>query len=99
MPRFLISKYFFYFSSLVPYMYIIKSIESYSISMVYGLYYFGKGVLSNVSLVQYIKFDCLAKDYLNATRMFSLKTGDKYKIFYGTFEFFKELEDKYVKIA
>ncbi|ODN05186.1 Atrial natriuretic peptide receptor 1, partial [Orchesella cincta] len=59
------------FRVLIAYKNIIRCIENYSISMIYGLYYFGKGKLSQSSYNKYIQYDSLAADYLNATKSFS----------------------------
>ena len=87
---------FYFKSSLIAYMNIIRAVENYSISMVYGLYYYGKGYISNVSFIQFIRFDSLAEDYLNATKSFSLEVAEDYTNCHKIFIFHDELEVRYV---
>lgn len=60
-----------FYRVLIAYKNIIRCIENYSISMIYGMYYFGKGMLTQSSYNKFIQFDSLAADYLNATKSFS----------------------------
>jgi len=62
---------------------IVRAIENYSISMVYGLYYFGKGKLSQSSFNKYIQFDSLANDYLNGTKSFSPEIASLWERYVG----------------
>lgn len=39
--------------------------------MSYGMYYFGKGNLSQLSYDKFVQYDSLASNYLNATRSFT----------------------------
>jgi len=50
---------------------MIRTVENFSISMVYGLFYFGRGRLSSMGLSKFVKFDALAQDYLNGTMQFA----------------------------
>lgn len=46
---------------------LLRSIESTGIASVYGVNYFGKGLLNGSNYVKYIKYDALGKDLLNGT--------------------------------
>lgn len=46
---------------LIAYKYVIRCIENFSIAIVYGLYYFGKGHLSQENYALYIRYDSLAQ--------------------------------------
>ena len=46
---------------LIAYKYVIRCIENFSIAIVYGLYYFGKGHLSLENYALYIRYDSLAQ--------------------------------------
>ena len=48
---------------LIAYKYVIRCIENFSIAIVYGLYYFGKGHLSQENYALYIRYDSLAQVY------------------------------------
>jgi len=71
------------FRPLIAYMNIIRAIENYSVAMVYGLYYFGKGSLTQGSYNKYITFDSLASDYLNATKSFSPEVNAAWERYIG----------------
>lgn len=62
--------------------------------MVYGLYYYGKGSLSQKSFTKFVKYDSLAEDYLNATQSFSLDILKDYEHFGKAFDFYDELEHR-----
>ncbi|XP_065560337.1 receptor-type guanylate cyclase gcy-27-like isoform X9 [Artemia franciscana] len=72
--------------NLIAYKYIIKSIENFSISIVYGLYYFGRGRLTAYSYARFVRFDSLAYDYLNASQQFSPLIFRDYANFMKTFQ-------------
>ncbi|XP_072398924.1 uncharacterized protein [Diabrotica undecimpunctata] len=46
---------------------LLKSIESTGISMVYGVNYFGQGILHSQNYINYITHDAIAKDLLNTS--------------------------------
>lgn len=46
---------------------LLRSIESTGSASVYGVNYFGKGILNGSNYVTYITHDALAKDLLNGT--------------------------------
>uniref|UniRef100_A0A1Y1LS38 guanylate cyclase n=1 Tax=Photinus pyralis TaxID=7054 RepID=A0A1Y1LS38_PHOPY len=46
---------------------LLRSIESIGISSVYGVNYFGRGVLRGLNYINYVKQDAIAKDLLNGT--------------------------------
>lgn len=52
---------------LVGFKSILRSIECYGIASVYGINYFGRGLLSMDKYVDYIRQDTLGKDLLNST--------------------------------
>lgn len=62
---------------------VIRAIENYSISMVYGLYYFGKGSLSQNSYNKYVTYDSLAADYLNSTKSYSPEINSAWERYIG----------------
>ncbi|OXA58781.1 Atrial natriuretic peptide receptor 1 [Folsomia candida] len=68
---------------LIAYMNVIRAIENYSISMVYGLYYFGKGSLSQNSYNKYVTYDSLAADYLNSTKSYSPEINSAWERYIG----------------
>jgi hypothetical protein len=63
---------------------IIRAIENYSVSTVYGLYFFGKGKLSQSSFNKYIQYDSLAADYLNGTKSFSPEIASLWAKYVGS---------------
>lgn len=46
---------------------LLRSIESFGLSSVFGINYYGRGKLSPESFVSYIRHDVIAKDLLNAS--------------------------------
>uniref|UniRef100_A0A6P7FZE2 guanylate cyclase n=1 Tax=Diabrotica virgifera virgifera TaxID=50390 RepID=A0A6P7FZE2_DIAVI len=46
---------------------LLKSIESTGIAMVYGVNYFGQGILQSQNYINYITHDAIAKDLLNTS--------------------------------
>lgn len=52
---------------LVGFKNILRSIECYGIASVYGINYFGRGLLQPQKYVDYIRHDILGKDLLNTT--------------------------------
>lgn len=46
---------------------LLRSIESFGISSVFGINYFGRGKLSTESFISFIRHDVLARDLLNAS--------------------------------
>ena len=68
---------------LIAYKYVIRCIENFSISIVYGLYFFGKGHLNQENYARFVQYDALAQDYLNATQQFSSTSSESYNNFIG----------------
>ncbi|XP_063917238.1 uncharacterized protein LOC135132949 isoform X2 [Zophobas morio] len=58
---------------------LLRSIESTGIASVYGVNYFGRGVLKSANYTSYIKHDSIAKDLLNSSLNFVPKMKDEYK--------------------
>lgn len=45
----------------------MRSIESTAIASVYGVNYFGRGLLAGENYINYIRYDAIAKDLLNGS--------------------------------
>ncbi|CAG7827522.1 unnamed protein product [Allacma fusca] len=80
--------------SLVAYKNMMKTIENFSISLVYGFYYYCRGHLSNRSLARYVRYDSLAEEYLNTTMYFSSDVFQKYGKFHVNREAFLHLKSR-----
>ena len=76
---------------LIAYKFLIRCIENFSIAIVYGLYYFGKGHLSQDSYIKYVRYDSLAQDYLNATQQFSAASHQSFEAFVQEFVHYHNL--------
>lgn len=78
------------FRSLVGFKNLLRSIESIGISAVYGINYFGRGILGTESYINYIKYDSLGKDLLNSSLHYVPSLREDYRNFtrslkdYGT---------------
>lgn len=46
---------------------LLRSIESTGIASVYGVNYFGRGVLRGSNYINYVRHDAIAKDLLNGS--------------------------------
>ncbi|XP_059491276.1 receptor-type guanylate cyclase gcy-1 isoform X2 [Neocloeon triangulifer] len=62
---------------LIAFKNILRSIENFGISMVYGLNFFGRGVLQPHNYLQYVRHDVLGTDLLNSSLKFALQLGEK----------------------
>ncbi|RZC42938.1 uncharacterized protein BDFB_008937, partial [Asbolus verrucosus] len=58
---------------------LLKSIENTGIASVYGVNYFGRGVLKSANYTSYIKYDAIAKDLLNTSLNFVPQMKAEYK--------------------
>jgi hypothetical protein len=70
---FSLSRYLLAFKNL------LKSIESTGIASVYGVSYFGRGVLKSANYTSYIKHDAIAKDLLNSSLNFVPQMKSEYR--------------------
>lgn len=66
-------------SYLIGFKNLIRAIENIGVSAVYGINYFGRGLLSTESYVNYIKYDTLGKDLLNSSLNYLPYLKDEYK--------------------
>ncbi|KAH1000496.1 hypothetical protein HUJ05_008608 [Dendroctonus ponderosae] len=57
---------------------LLKSIESTGIASVYGVNYFGKGILKKQNYISYIQHDSIAKDLLNTSLNYVAKLKQEY---------------------
>ncbi|CAB3385269.1 Hypothetical predicted protein [Cloeon dipterum] len=62
---------------LIAFKNILRSIENFGISMVYGLNFFGRGVLQPHNYLQYVRHDVLGTDLLNSSLKFALQLGEE----------------------
>ncbi|XP_045026134.1 LOW QUALITY PROTEIN: uncharacterized protein LOC116915620 [Daphnia magna] len=83
---------------LIAFKFVIRSIENFSIAIVYGLYYFGKGHLSLENYARFIRYDSLAQDYLNATQQFSTTSINIYKNFVDDFPYYDNLTARRLEV-
>ncbi|KAI9565481.1 hypothetical protein GHT06_009273 [Daphnia sinensis] len=83
---------------LIAFKFVIRSIENFSIAIVYGLYYFGKGHLSLENYARFIRYDSLAQDYLNATQQFSTTSVNTYQNFVDDFPYYDNLTARRLEI-
>ncbi|XP_046635903.1 uncharacterized protein LOC124314670 [Daphnia pulicaria] len=92
---------------LIAFKFVIRSIENFSIAIVYGLYYFGKGHLSLDNYARYVRYDSLAqvylsswlnKDYLNATQQFSSSSQNTYELFVDNFPYYENLTARRLEV-
>ncbi|ODN04011.1 Atrial natriuretic peptide receptor 1 [Orchesella cincta] len=56
---------------LVSYKNLLRCIENVGISVVYGINYYGRGVLSQGNYIKYIRHDTLGTEYLNSSLEFT----------------------------
>jgi hypothetical protein len=61
---------------LIAFKNVLRSIENFGISMVYGLNFFGRGVLQPDNYLQYVRHDVLGTDLLNSSLKFALQLGE-----------------------
>jgi hypothetical protein len=61
---------------LIAFKNILRSIENFGISIIYGLNFFGRGRLQSDSYLQYVRHDVLGTDLLNSSLKFALQLGE-----------------------
>lgn len=75
---------------------LLKSIESTGIASVYGVNYFGKGILKQQNYISYIQHDSIAKDLLNSSLNYVAKLKREYKNLSQTMNNYGEIKKQYV---
>ncbi|KAF4519256.1 hypothetical protein B566_EDAN002144 [Ephemera danica] len=60
---------------LIAYKNMLRAVENFSLTMVYGMFYLGKGQLELESFAAFVRHDALARDYLRAAHHFA-SSGD-----------------------
>lgn len=68
-----------FFRYLLAFKNLLKSIESTGIASVYGVNYFGRGILARESYIAYIKYDSIARDLLNGSLNYVPSIKNVYK--------------------
>ena len=78
---------------LVSYKNLLRSVENIGISVVYGINYFGRGILSQPNYIKYIKHDVLGADYLNSSLEFASQAKEYYAAISQKLESYGEIQN------
>lgn len=84
------------FRYLLAFKNLLKSIESTGIASVYGVNYFGKGILKQQNYISYIQHDSIAKDLLNTSLNYVAKLKQEYKNLSQTMIHYGNIKKQYV---
>ena len=71
---------------------VCRSVENIGISVVYGINYFGRGILSQPNYIKYIKHDVLGADYLNSSLEFASTAKQYYAMISEKIETYGEIQ-------
>ncbi|XP_042875536.1 receptor-type guanylate cyclase gcy-2-like [Penaeus japonicus] len=78
---------------LLAYKDMIRSVEYFGIVMVEGLYFFGRGSLSQPRFINYITYDVLAWKSLNQTKDFVQHIEEKVELFESQYEEYRNITE------
>jgi hypothetical protein len=71
-------------------------VENFSIATVYGLYYFGRGILGTESFSMFVRYDSLAQNYFTALQHFSPIIYEEHQRFQLKFPLFHNMTIRYL---
>lgn len=78
---------------------LLRSIESIGVSAVYGINYFGRGILGTESYINYVKYDVLGKDLLNSSLNYVPYLKDQYLNVTNSIQDYGSIKNRYLSIC